>query len=94
MNLHFNPRRAVVYVSLSKCNVSRIQARFVLSGVTKASVEARTRDSARERDVRSRDTESGRPFSCRVAFAKHAGRRTHAASCRDEADDLENLACE
>lgn len=28
------------------------------------------------------------------AFAKHAGRRTHAASCRDEADDLENLACE
>lgn len=55
MNLHFNPRRAVVYVSLSKCNVSRIQARFVLSGVTKASVEARTRDSARERDVRSRE---------------------------------------
>jgi len=28
------------------------------------------------------------------SFAKHAGGRTHAASCRDEADDLENLACE
>lgn len=41
-------------------------------------------------DVRSRDSESGRSLS----FAKHAGRRTHVASCRDEADDLENLACE
>lgn len=27
-------------------------------------------------------------------LAEHAGRRTHAAGCRDEADDLENLACE
>lgn len=70
--------------------------RFASSRVREASAEARTRDFARERDVRSRgDSESERPVALVPrAFAKHAGRRTHAASCRDEADDLENLACE
>lgn len=52
-------------------------------------MEARIRDFVREMDVRSRDSESRS-----LSFAKHAGRRTHVAICRDEADDLENLACE